>query len=164
MFFDNWFGLLRVVVIGALAYAALVAILRVSGKRTLSKMSAFDLVVTVSLGSTLATVLLSKDVALLEGVLAFAVLASLQFAVAWISLRWGLFRRAAKSNPRLLLSDGVIDERALTDERVTRQEVMAAIRGEGYGDPADIAGVVLETDGSFSVIPLAQAGRRAAFP
>ena len=164
MFFDNWFGLLRVVVIGTLAYAALIAILRISGKRTLSKMNAFDLVVTVSLGSTLATVLLSKDVALLEGLLAFAVLAWLQFAVAWVSLRWGLFQRAAKSNPRLLLSDGEFDERALIDERVTQQEVMAAIRGSGHGDPADIAGVVLETDGSFSVISLSRAGRRTAFP
>lgn len=164
MFFDNWFGLLRVVVIGTLAYTALVVILRVSGKRTLSKMSAFDLVVTVSLGSTLATVLLSKDVALLEGVLAFAVLAGLQFAVALASLRWGPFRRAAKSNPRLLLNDGMIDERALADERVTRQEVMAAIRGGGYGDPADIAAVVLETDGSFSVIPNSHAGSRSALP
>ena len=67
MFFDGWAGLLRVLVVGALAYAALVLLLRVSGKRTLSKMNAFDLVVTVALGSTLATVLPSRDVALAEG-------------------------------------------------------------------------------------------------
>lgn len=67
MFFDGWTGLLRVLVVGTLAYAALVLLLRVSGKRTLSKMNAFDLVVTVALGSTLATVLLSRDVALAEG-------------------------------------------------------------------------------------------------
>ena len=69
MFFDSWAGLLRVLVVGTLAYAALVLLLRVTGKRTLSKMNAFDLIVTVALGSTLATVLLSKDVALAEGVL-----------------------------------------------------------------------------------------------
>jgi len=56
MFFDSWFGLLRVIVIGTLAYAALIALLRVSGKRSLSKMNAFDLVVTVALGSTFAAV------------------------------------------------------------------------------------------------------------
>ena len=50
----------------------LVIFLRLSGKRTLSKMNAFDLVVTVALGSTLATVLLTKDVALADGALAFA--------------------------------------------------------------------------------------------
>lgn len=87
MFSDSWFGLLRVAVVGTLAYAALVALLRVSGKRTLSKLNAFDLVVTVALGSTLATVLLSKDVALTEGLLAFALLAGLQWAVATLTLR-----------------------------------------------------------------------------
>ena len=81
MFFAGWTGPLRVLVVGTLAYAALVLLLRVSGKRTLSKMNAFDLVVTVALGSTFATVLLSKGVALVEGVLAFALLIFLQLAM-----------------------------------------------------------------------------------
>ena len=67
MWFGSWDGLVRVVVGGVAAYAFLVALLRVSGKRTLSKLNAFDLVVTVALGSTLATVLLSKDVPVVEG-------------------------------------------------------------------------------------------------
>jgi uncharacterized membrane protein YcaP (DUF421 family) len=50
-------------------------------------MNAIDLVVTVALGSTLATVLLAKDVALAEGALAFALLISPQFAVTWFSVR-----------------------------------------------------------------------------
>lgn len=78
MFFDTWQGLGRIVVVGVLAYAALVIFLRFSGKRTLSKMNAFDLIVTVALGSTLATILLSKDVALAEGLLALLLLIALQ--------------------------------------------------------------------------------------
>ncbi len=66
-FFDSWSAMGRTVVVGVLAYLALVLLLRVSGKRTLSKMNAFDLVVTVALGSTLATVLLSTSVALARG-------------------------------------------------------------------------------------------------
>ena len=50
MFFESWFGLVRVVVVGTATYAALIVLLRVSGKRSLSKMNAFDLVVTVALG------------------------------------------------------------------------------------------------------------------
>ena len=164
MFFDSWFGLLRVMVVGVLAYGALIAILRVSGKRTLSKMNAFDLVVTVSLGSTLATVLLSKDVALLEGLLAFVLLAALQFIVAWGSLRWKAVQSAAKSSPRRLLSNGVIDESALADERVTVAEVLAAVRGSGHGSIADIGCVVLETDGSISVVAKQHVGRGDALP
>ncbi len=85
MLFDSWGGLGRVLFVGVLAYGALVAILRISGKRTLTKLNAFDLVVTVALGSTLATVLLSKDVALVEGVMAMTVLVSLQFAITWLA-------------------------------------------------------------------------------
>ena len=74
IFFAGWSGIIRIVIVGVLAYAALVLVLRISGNRTLSKMHAFDLVVTVALGSTLATVILSKDVALAEGLTAFALL------------------------------------------------------------------------------------------
>lgn len=86
MFFDSWAELGRIVVMGVLAYIGLVFLLRVSGKRTLSKMNV-DLVITIALGSTFATVLLSKSVALAEGVLAFAVLISLQFVATWLSVR-----------------------------------------------------------------------------
>ena len=85
--FHTWAALGRVLVIGPLAYLALVLLLRISGKRTLTKLNAFDLVVTVALGSTLATILLSKSVSLTEGVLALALLIALQFAITWTSVR-----------------------------------------------------------------------------
>jgi uncharacterized membrane protein YcaP (DUF421 family) len=72
MWFDSWSDILRVVLAGSAAYAWLVALLRVSGKRTLAKLNAFDLVVTVAFGSTLATILLSSDVSWSEGAAALA--------------------------------------------------------------------------------------------
>ena len=91
-------------IVGLLAYATMVIILRIAGKRSLAKLNAFDLVVTVALGSTLATVLLSSDVALLEGVLAFTVLATLQWVVSRLSLASQSFRRLVRSEPRMLLN------------------------------------------------------------
>lgn len=152
MFFGDWFSLLRVIVVGTLAYAALVLFLRVSGKRTLSKMNAFDLVVTVALGSTLATVLLSKDVALAEGLLAFALLIGLQYAVAALSVRSRAWRNLVKSEPRLLMYRGEMLQDALRDERVTPEEVRAAVRATGLADLPQVHAVVLETDGTFSVV------------
>jgi uncharacterized membrane protein YcaP (DUF421 family) len=61
MWFDSWAQVGRVVLVGAATYGVLVLLLRVSGKRTLAKLNAFDLVVTVALGSTLATVLLDSS-------------------------------------------------------------------------------------------------------
>ena len=156
------FGLVRILVVGSLAYLILIVILRVSGKRTLAKMNAFDFVVTVALGSTLATVLLSKDVPLTEGVLGFALLALLQFIVAWTAQRFGPVETAVKSKPRVLLDDGVIDADAMLAERVTQGEIAAAVRKAGYGDFSKIAAVVLETDGSFSVVPNDAAGDGSA--
>lgn len=152
MFFDSWDGLGRVLIVAPIAYIALIVILRVSGKRTLSKLNAFDFVVTVALGSTLATVLLSKSVALAEGILALALLVLLQFVIAWVSVRSTRFSRLVKAEPALLAHRGRFLDDALRRERVTREEVLAAIRGQGVGGLDQAAAVVLETDGSISVL------------
>jgi uncharacterized membrane protein YcaP (DUF421 family) len=157
MFFDTWFSLLRVIVVGTLAYASLVVLLRISGKRTLAKLNAFDLIVTVALGSTLATVLLSKDVALVDGLAAFALLAGLQYAVAFLSVRWARFDALVKSESTLLLHRGRFLHRAMRVQRVTREEVISALRSAGVARTEDAAAVVIETDGTLSVVPVSAA-------
>ncbi|MEX0604031.1 MAG: YetF domain-containing protein [Marinobacter sp.] len=152
MFFDGWESMFRTLVVGALAYITLVIFLRISGKRTLSKMNAFDLVVTVALGSTLATVLLSKDVALADGALAFALLIGLQFVVTWSSVRARWVRQLVTGEPMMLVHRGVFLNAALRRARVTEDEVLAAVRASGFVSLNDAEAVVLETDGSFSVI------------
>ena len=152
MFFHDWNGLARVLVVGICAYAALVLMLRVSGKRTLSKMNAFDFVVTVALGSTLASLLLSKDVPLAEGLLALALLISLQWVVASLAVRFPWWRRVIKSEPRLLALHGELNEAALREERMSAEEVHSALRSSGIASLAEVEAVVLETDGTVSVI------------
>lgn len=152
MFFHSWADLGRTVVVGALAYVGLVLLLRISGKRTLSKMNAFDLVVTVALGSTLATTLLSKDVSLAEGMLAFVVLIALQFVVASASVRWRPVRKIVKAQPTLLYYEDRFLDDALWDERVVSDEVVAAARAQGAISMSEVAAVVLETDGSFTTL------------
>jgi uncharacterized membrane protein YcaP (DUF421 family) len=127
-------------------------VLRVSGKRTLSKMNAFDFVVTVALGSTLATVLLSKGVALAEGVAAFALLVGMQFVITWASVRSGAVSRLVKSEPKMLLYRGEFLRGAMRRERVNEGEVLAAVRSHGVAALGEVEAVVLETDGSISVV------------
>lgn len=152
MFFDDWYGLLRVALVGASAYFALVLMLRASGKRTLSKMNAFDFVVTVAFGSILATVMLSKDVALAEGVLALALLIALQYLITWLSVRSQAIDRLVKSEPALLLHRGKFLAGAMKAARVAEVEILAAVRKHGESDVGAVLAVVLETDGSFSVV------------
>ena len=135
-----------------LAYVGLVLFLRLSGKRTLSKLNAFDLVVTVALGSILATTLLNKDVALAEGLVAFASLIGLQYLVTWSSVRWGWVRRGVRSEPALLVRDGRPVAAALRRERVTEAEALSAVRDSGGRTLAEAEVVVLESDGSLTAI------------
>ncbi len=151
-FFSGWQSLLRTLVVGVLAYVTLLLFLRFSGKRTLSKMNAFDFVVTVALGSTLATVLLTKDVALADGALAFALLVGLQFVVTWSSVRARWVRQLVTGEPLMLLHRGDFLPSALRQVRVTHDEIRAAVRAAGLAGLSDAEAVVLETDGSFSVI------------
>ena len=151
-FFNGWAELGRTVLIGALAYLALVFLLRISGKRTLSKLNAFDLIVTVAFGSTLASVIMSKNVALAEGVVAFALLIALQFAITFLSVHSKRFSKLIKAEPRLLFFNGEFIPQAMTNERLTRGEVRAAVRANGAASLSAIHAVVLETDGSLSVI------------
>src|SRR5690606_30317946 len=97
-------------------------------------------------------VLLSEQVALAEGVLAFVMLAGLQWVVARTSVRWEPVARLVRSQPRLLLRDGRFCEAAMRRERVLHTEVEQAIRRQGIGRVEDVAAVVLESDGSLSVI------------
>jgi uncharacterized membrane protein YcaP (DUF421 family) len=152
IFFDSWQVLIRTASIGVLAYAGLVFFLRLSGKRTLSKMNAFDLVVTVALGSTLASILVSRDVALAQGALALSLLIGLQFVITWTSVRARWLRGVVTGEPALLVYDGRYLVDALRRERITESEVRAAIRSAGLAAVEDARAVVLETDGSLSVV------------
>ncbi len=153
MLFDSWNDLLRIVVVGALAYVGLILLLRTTGKRTLSKMNAFDLVVTVALGSTLASGILSSDVSLAESLLAFVLLCALQYAVTFFSVRSRSFQELVKAEPTLVFHRGRFIDSAMRHERVTEAEVLASVREAGAHDLQSVEAVVLETDGTLSVIP-----------
>lgn len=144
--------ILRTLIVGVLAYVGLIVLLRAAGNRTLSKLNAFDLVVTVALGSILATILLNEEVALAEGMTAFAVLIALQFAVTWSSVRFGWVQRLVTGEPTLLLHAGRMLPQAMRRARVTGDEIRAAVREAGIQTLSDAQAVVMETDGSISVV------------
>jgi uncharacterized membrane protein YcaP (DUF421 family) len=152
MLFQDWEGIVRTLLVGAPAYLLLVLSLRVSGKRTLAKLNAFDLVVTVALGSTLATILLSEEVALAEGVAVIILLITLQWLVTMTSVRSRSFAKLVRSEPTLLLRDGERLPQAMRRARVTEDELSSVIRQSSTPDPSLVRAVILESDGSFSVI------------
>lgn len=152
MFFDGWQGLTRLIAVGIPAYLALVLLLRISGKRTLSKFNAFDLIVTVAFGSTLSAALVSRDLPLIDVIGAFVLLVLLQFAITWSSVRWSSVHRVIKAEPQLVYHGGRFLHGAMQRERVTEAELLAAVRSQGIGSADAVDAIVLETDGTISVI------------
>lgn len=162
MFFDSWDSVLRILIVGALAYLIMVAIVRVSGKRTLSQLNAFDLIVSVSMGSVLATTITSTDLTLVDGLVGFAVLAGMQYLVAWVSSKKPSARTVITANPTVLVRDGELLHDEIADNRLVESEILQAIRANGTGDVAEVRAVVLETDGTLSVITDANFGDGSA--
>jgi len=162
--FDDWSGVLRVLVTAALAYGALVAILRSSGKRSLAQLNQFDWVVTVALGSTLATVILSPDVPLLEGVAALGALVALQFLVTWSEVRSELVTKVVRGDPRLVLHEGRPLREAMRRERLTERDLLQALRRHGIARLEEAGAVVLETNGSLTVLERREGGVLAPVP
>lgn len=152
MFFEDWAGIGRVLLVAAIAYIALIFLLQASGKRTLAKMTAFDFIVTVAIGSILANIILSKDTVFVEGMTAFVVLIAAQYAISSFSSRSKKFERLVKPEPTLLLYRGQFLHEAMHNERVTEADILSAIRQRGLSSVENVEAVVFEADGSFDVI------------
>lgn len=143
---------IRMLIIGPLSYIFLILFIRVAGKRTLSKMNAFDLIITVSLGSTFATVILNNSITLFQGMTALLLLILLQYLVTFTSVRSKTVSRLIKSEPALLYYEGKFLEKNMKKERVVKDEMDQFLRIEGYSSYEKISAVILETDGSLSVL------------
>lgn len=151
--FAGWQSLVRILLVGVPAYVILLALLQFGGKHSLAKTNAYGLVVTVALGSALASAVLTKQVSLADGLLAVGLLLGLQYLFAASVSRWKWAERALTQRPTLLARDGKLLAEALRRERVTEAEVLAAVRKSGLDSLGRVGAVVLEADGSFSVIP-----------
>jgi len=150
-FFESWYNVGRTVTLSIITFAALIVLLRGSGKRTLSKLNVFDFVFVVAVGSVFASTIISKDVTLVEGIAALATLVGIQIFLAELAARSSTAERIINGEPALLLSRGKFIQRALKKERVTEEEVRAAIRTKGVSRVEDVDAVILENDGTLSV-------------
>ncbi|WP_254868280.1 DUF421 domain-containing protein [Corynebacterium sp. Marseille-P4321] len=147
---------------GILIYIALIAMLRITGKRSLSKFNIFDFVITVALGSVFASTLTSSDVKLAQSVTAIVVLLGGQYLISQLALRSDGFEKVIKSDPALLYSGGSLNRATMKRERVTEREVLQAVRNSGSASLDEVEAVILETDGTMSVIAATDGGSRKA--
>lgn len=144
--------LIRIVIVGFSSYVAIVLILRISGKRTLASMSAFDFVIAVTVGAVFGRTLTTKDLSISEALTAFILLALLQFLFAFLENKSKVFKKIFNTTPTLLYYNGEFIKKNLHKERLDESKVIGAARKKGYGSMEDVSAVILEIDATLSVI------------
>lgn len=153
MWFDSWDTIEHIIIKGIVCFIGLILLLRLGGKRTLTKMNAFDFIMTFTIGSALASIITNDRITVAEGMTALGIIILMQFIIAWLEVRFDWFQKIIKSRPTVLFYDGQFKDEAMRDERITKVEVLAAMRYNGLADPAEAELVLIETDGQLSVIP-----------
>ena len=152
MLFDNWESVGRIVLSAVCIYVAVVAALRLLGEQALAKMSAYDLIVTVALGSLVATIPLSTGITVVDGLAAIATYLILQEATRWLLVRVPGARKFVKERPALLVWEGQMLQDRMQEIGVTDDEIRAAVRRAGKASLSEVQAVVLENDGDWSVV------------
>lgn len=152
IFFDSWESLARTAIISVFAYVGLIMLLRIAGNRPLTQLNAFDFIVNVAIGSTLATVMLNKDVVLSDGLLTFALLIALQLTISYFSRKSAKFNDAVKTRSILLYYDGEFSDIEMKKNLLKKGDLFQAIRSQGISSLKQVKAIILETNGRFSVI------------
>ena len=154
---DQWFGASWSTigfVVGSTAamYTTLVVAVRIAGRRTVAQLSAFDLIVTVALGTLLASTVVSADPSYVQSTTAIATLLGMQVLAAALRRRSGLARRLLEFEPEVIVRSGQIElPRGLMTSQLSEGELRSRLRHHGIFDLDAVALVVLEPSGEISV-------------
>ena len=131
VFFHSWHSIWRIVVLATVVYVALIAALRGLGARALARMSAYDLVITFALGSLIATIPMTAQVTLADGLAAIGTFLLLQHLLSWSIRRSRLLGRMVKERAHIVVWEGRLLQDRMERVNVTEEEVRAAVRAAG---------------------------------
>jgi uncharacterized membrane protein YcaP (DUF421 family) len=164
MLFENWHATLDDAIRAAVAYLVIVAALRAIGEQALAKMRAYDLIVTITLGSVMANIAFSRDTALVDGIAIMTTFVLMQEMIRWAQARSKTVRKIVIEPPRLIVWDGHVLADRLRRWHLTIDEIRAAVRRAGVAGISEVQAVVLENDGDWSVVRRRDCGAdRSAF-
>jgi uncharacterized membrane protein YcaP (DUF421 family) len=130
----------------------LMVLTRVIGKRELSSLQPFELILLIILGDAVQQGLTQDDYSLTGAMLVVGTIAVLQVCVSWVSYRFPRLRPVIDGEPIIVLQDGKPIERNLKRERLTVEEIAEQARKQSIAHLDEIKFAVLETDGSLSFI------------
>ena len=126
---------------------------RVVGKRELSSLEPFDLILLIVLGDAIQQGLTQDDYSVTGAIIVVSTIAFLQVGISFVGYRFRALRPVLEGEPIVIVQDGRIIERNLKRERLTAEEVAAEARQQQIESLEDVKWAVLETNGSISFIP-----------
>ncbi|HJT37156.1 MAG TPA: YetF domain-containing protein [Actinomycetota bacterium] len=141
------------IVRSAVIYLVLLVGLRVFGKREVGQFTLFDLVFVLLVANAVQPAMTGRDLSLGGVFIIIATLLTLNFAVSRIRIRFPVLDRLLESRSVVVARDGAWDEAKLKREGITADEAVAALREHGIDSIGETKLVVLEADGSLSVVP-----------
>ena len=147
-----------IVIRAAAVFAAIYLLTRVIGRRELSSMEPFDLILLVVIGDLVQQGVTQSDYSISGTFLAVATFALLTVGASYLSFRFRRLRPALDGEPIVLVEHGRPIEGNLRRERITMEELAAEARLQQIASIEDVRWAVLETNGSISFIPTQQSG------
>jgi uncharacterized membrane protein YcaP (DUF421 family) len=142
------------VIRGAAIYVVLLIIVRLSGRRTLAQMTAFDLVLILICAETTQQALLADDFSLTNAVILIVTLFTLDIGLSYLKGFWPVAEKVLDGVPTILVTDGKPDDRALKRSRVDVEDIMQAAREkQGLERLDQIKYAVLEAGGDINIVP-----------
>jgi uncharacterized membrane protein YcaP (DUF421 family) len=142
-----------VVIRATVAFLFVLFLTRIVGRRELSSLEPFDLIMLVMLGDLVQQGVTQNDFSVTGLVLAGGTIALLTVAVSYASFRFRVLRPALDGYPVILVQDGKPIDRNMARNRITHDELAAAARMQQVDRIEDIRWAVLETSGQISIIP-----------
>lgn len=137
---------------GAIAYAGLLVLLRMAGKRSFGDMSPFDIVVLILVGGSLRSAIVGDDTSVLGPFIAVITIIGLDKLLGWMCARSARFNRFVEGVPVLLARRGAMLDGALRKHDVPPADFERALRVEGVRTLADVAEARLEPNGKITVL------------
>ena len=147
----TWNDAFRIALSTIGVYVAVIAVVRANGLRSLAKMSSFDFVMSVAVGSIVASTLLSKSPSVADGVVGVAMIFLCQRTVAWGRKHAGASALVDNTPVVLMVGERMLDD-VLARTRVTRDDVRGKLREANVIDLSEVHLVVLEATGDISVL------------
>lgn len=149
---SNYAPLLRVIISTVCIYISLIIILRFFGSRSVSSLSVYDLITSFAIGSTISTAMISKNVPYILGIVTIITLLLLQFIVSKLLNIFQSLTFITNPPPTVLYYKGIYRKSQMTKQRINQEEILQAIRKQGGCTSDQVHAVILESDGSLSVI------------